>query len=252
MALTQRQEEILSYLKKNRFSKVNELAKKMYVSDATIRRDLQEMSKLGLLERNHGGAVILQNSDEISIYVRMTSNLKNKEEVAVIASSLPIPFRTVFIDNSSTAYSWAIHANLKHKTVFTNSIVLANELSKSEDINVILLGGSLSYNSNSLTGPMTNTLIPNFHFDLYVCSCTCFSLDGVYESSIEQSAIKELAKKYSDKSILLVDKTKFNRKSTYKTYEPNEFDYIFTNASNELILPYKDKNLNIFNDSKSE
>ena len=247
MALTERQEKIIGYLKKNRYSKVKELAKIMYVSDATIRRDLEEMSKLGLLERNHGGAVILQNSDEISIYVRMSSNLKSKEEVAVLASSIQIPFRTVFIDNSSTAYSWAIHTNLKHKTVFTNSIVLANELSKSEDINVILLGGSLSYNSNSLTGPMTNSEISKFHFDLYVCSCTDFSIEGIYESSIDQSTIKELAKKNSDKSILLVDKTKFNKKSTYKTYEPEEFDFIYTNASNELILPYKNKNLNIIN-----
>ncbi len=248
MALTERQEKIIGYLKKNRYSKVKELAKIMYVSDATIRRDLEEMSKLGLLERNHGGAVILQSSDEISIYVRMTSNLKSKEEVAVLASSIQIPFRTVFIDNSSTAYSWALHTNLKHKTVFTNSIVLANELSKQEDINIILLGGSLSYNSNSLTGSLTNSLIPNFHFDLFVCSCTCFSIDGVYESSIDQSTIKELAKKYSDKSILLVDRTKFNRKSTYKTYEPNTFDYIYTNASNELTMPYKESNLNIINE----
>lgn len=247
MALTQRQEEILTYLKKNRFSKVKELAKKMYVSDATIRRDLQEMSKLGLLERNHGGAVILQNSDEVSIYVRMTSNLKSKEEVAVLASSTQIPYRTIFIDNSSTAYSWAIHSNLKHKTVFTNSIVLANELSKSEEINIILLGGSLSYNSNSLTGSITNKLIPNFHFDLFVCSCTCFSLDGVYESSIDQSTIKQLVKTNSDKAILLVDKTKLNKKSTYKTYEPSEFDYIYTNASDEQILSYKEIGLNIYN-----
>ena len=247
MVLTERQEDILKYLKKNKRSKVNDLAKIMYVSPATIRRDLEEMSKLGLLERNHGGAVILQNSDEISIYVRLTSNLKSKEEVSILASRLDIPFRTIFIDNSSTAYNWAIHTNLSHKTVFTNSIVLANELSKLEDINVVLMGGMLSYNSNSLTGPITNNLLSSFHFDLYVCSCTSFSLDGIYESSIEQSTIKQIAKNNSTKSILLVDKTKFNKKSTYKTYDAIDFDYVYTNSDSEMILPYVQKVFNIIN-----
>lgn len=59
MALTYRQNEILEYLKKSKYAKINELAEKLFVSDATIRRELRELKKLGLLDRNHGGAVIV-------------------------------------------------------------------------------------------------------------------------------------------------------------------------------------------------
>ena len=45
MALTERQNEILRRLKENKTAVVSELAKDLYVSEATIRRDLAEMKK---------------------------------------------------------------------------------------------------------------------------------------------------------------------------------------------------------------
>lgn len=55
MALTERQNEILKRLKENKTAGVNELAEELYVSEATIRRDLAEMKNMGLIERSHGG-----------------------------------------------------------------------------------------------------------------------------------------------------------------------------------------------------
>ena len=71
MALTERQNEILKTLKENKSASVSELAKDLYVSEATIRRDLSEMKSMGLIERSHGGALLPENAEEISIFFRM-------------------------------------------------------------------------------------------------------------------------------------------------------------------------------------
>ena len=56
MSYFERKQEILDYLKLNKTASVEELAAKLFVSAATIRRDLTEMQRLGLVERSHGGA----------------------------------------------------------------------------------------------------------------------------------------------------------------------------------------------------
>ena len=78
MALTERQNEILRILKENKTAGVNELAKDLFVSEATIRRDLTEMKSMGLIERSHGGAILPENAEEISIFFRMEKKRKRK------------------------------------------------------------------------------------------------------------------------------------------------------------------------------
>ena len=58
---------IFDYLKNNRKATVDELAGFLYVSSATIRRDLKEMQKLGLIVRSHGGALLRETANEVSI-----------------------------------------------------------------------------------------------------------------------------------------------------------------------------------------
>ena len=71
MALNERQNGILSILKESRRADVAKLAKALFLSEATIRRDLAEMKSMGLIERSHGGAILPDNAEEISIFFRM-------------------------------------------------------------------------------------------------------------------------------------------------------------------------------------
>ena len=64
MGLNERQNEILKILRKDKRANVHALAQALYVSEATIRRDLNDMKALGLVERSHGGAILPENSEE--------------------------------------------------------------------------------------------------------------------------------------------------------------------------------------------
>lgn len=238
MSLTGRQSEILEILRTNKHAKIQELSKILYCSPATVRRDLSDMKKLGLLERDHGGAIILDSADEVAVTVRYGRNPLEKKEIAdVVVHRLP-EFKTVFLDNSSTVLTLALQMNFDFKTVVTNSLVLATELAKREKVSVIVPGGTLLFNTNSLTGPLAARAMSDMHFDLMLSSCTALSVDGVFENSLNQSEIKRIALKNSKHSALLVDRSKFDLTATHRTASPNEFDVIFTSAPKETYSPF--------------
>lgn len=247
MALTDRQNDLLEYLKQHRHAKIAELARLFYVSEATVRRDITQLKKMGLLERIHGGAVALDTANEVAISVRYDLARGEKREVADIAKNRLPEFKTVFIDNSSTALILAQMINLQYKTVVTNGLMLATELSKRENINVLLPGGNLFVNTNSLVGSVTLRALSDLHFDLMICSCAAADETGVYENSLEQSEIKRLVRKNSACAILLVDKTKLGVTATYRTCTMQDFELVFTNADDSTVEAYRLPKTNIFN-----
>jgi len=229
MAINERHDAIMTILKEKRRANVAELASTLFVSEATVRRDLSEMQKLGLIERSHGGAVLSENAEEVSIFVRMNKNSKQKEQTA--SNALPhIPqFHSIFVDSSSTALALAERMDLAFKTVVTNNLQTAIILAGKKDINLIILGGSVQYNTVSSTGSFTARQIEEFSFDLMISSCTAVSGNEVYESSLEQKEIKLAAMKRSKYKILLFDSEKYGAYGAYKIAALSDFDLAVTN-----------------------
>lgn len=226
MLQNERQEEILKYLKQNRSATVRALADELFVSDATVRRDLAEMQNLGLLKRSHGGAVLLESADETSIFVRMGENAREKERAASVALRyIPDDFETVFLDSSSTVLALARRMNLSDKTVVTNGIQTAAELAKVRGIRLILIGGNVSPTGTSVRGSWTNTLLSEFRFDLMLVSCASFREQSTFETSLDQREIKRTVFGHSKKRILVADHTKYARSASYALYPIEAFDH---------------------------
>ena len=236
MVLIERQDAILKILKKNKTANVKELAKELFVSEATVRRDLAEMKTLGLVERSHGGAILAESADEVSIFIRMTKNAKEKEQVANNALSHIPEFKSLFIDSSSTALALAERMDLSYKTVVTNNLQTAMQLSKMENINLILLGGSVQFNTVSATGSWTARQLEDFSFDLMICSCAAVLEDEAFERSIEQREIKRAAFLRSKKKILLLDQSKFTANGSYRLAKLSEYDLIALDSPPPAIL----------------
>ena len=236
MALTERQNEILKMLKEKKTASVTVLAKDLYVSEATIRRDLAEMKSMGLVERSHGGALLPENAEEISIFFRMEKNANEKERAATKALPYIPSFKSVFIDSSSTALALAERLDLSFKTVVTNNLQTAIQLSKKPNLNLILLGGNVHFNTNSATGSWTARQLADFSFDLMISSCAAIIGSEVFERSLEQKEIKRVAFEHCKKRILLIDHTKFEATGTYRLSALSEYDLIATDAPPPLEL----------------
>lgn len=230
MALTERQNEILKHLKEHKRAVVSVLARELYVSEATIRRDLAEMKSMGLIERSHGGALLPENAEEISIFFRMEKNASEKERAATKALPFIPTFKSVFIDSSSTALALAERIDLNYKTVVTNNLQTAIQLSKKPNVNLILLGGHVHFNTISASGSWTARQLADFSFDLMISSCAAILGDEVFESSLEQKEIKRVAFEHCKKRVLLIDHTKFWAHGTYRLSALRDYDLISTDS----------------------
>ena len=245
----ERQNKIYEYLKEHKSASVNDLADIFFASPSTIRRTLTQMEKMGQVQRTHGGVVYSEKSNEVSILVRQTRNIKEKELVANIAIKYIPEATSIFLDNSSTVLTLAKRMSFKGKTIFTNSVQIAMEIFHKNEGRVFLLGGEVNFSLLDVTGAMTCRNINNFHYDLLLCSCSAVNEAGSYENTFNTADVKQSAIQNSTSKILICDKSKFNATATIHTAKLNEYDLIVANIDDETAQRYRNSvhNLNIRN-----
>ena len=232
MLTLERQNEILEYLKQNKTATVRDLAMRLYVSDATIRRDLAEMEMLGLLRRSHGGAVLLEkNRDELSVLVRMEQNADAKRVISELTIPLLEPHASFWLDSSSTVRFLSTLWRPSGKTVFTTGIQTSLELSKLPDMQVIVPGGIVRFHRDSLEGEVALEQMRYFFADAMICSCGGIEEDGtVSESTVAQCAIKQGLMAQSRMKILVVDHSKIGERRAFRIGNVADFDIFVCNA----------------------
>ena len=112
----------------------------------------------------------------------MEKNATEKERLATKALPYIPPFKSVFIDSSSTAFALSERMELSGKTVVTNSLQAAIQLSKKPNVTLVLLGGTVQFNITSSTGSWTARQLGDFNFDLMISSCS--AVQGALRTSV--------------------------------------------------------------------
>lgn len=228
MLTLERQNEILEYLKQNKTATVRDLATRLYVSDATIRRDLAEMEMLGLLRRSHGGAVLLEkNRDELSVLVRMEQNADAKRVISELTIPLLDQYASFWLDSSSTVRFLSTLWRPSGKTFFTTGIQTALELSKLPDVQVVVPGGVVRFHRDSLEGEVALEQMRSFFADVMICSCGGIDENGaVSESTVAQCAVKQGMMAQSRLRILVLDHSKIGERRAFRIGSISDFDVL--------------------------
>ena len=231
MLSLERQEEILDILNKNKSATVEELAAELFVSGATIRRDLRAMEKQGLIKRSHGGAMPFKSSAEESAFaIREQENTSAKKTIANLAVKLIKNGDSVFMDSSSTVgLTIPMLNNFNYLSVTTTGLRNALLLSQTNNVKIYIAGGQIQNHSNSIIGTDTMDFISRIHADISIMSCTGLNLEnGFTDASIEQAKLKQQMRKNSTKVAMLCDSTKFNKTFLCTDFYFNEVDYLIT------------------------
>lgn len=247
MSFSERNNQILEYLKDRKSATVEELAQYLYVSEATVRRDLTELQKLGQVERSHGGVIIVEGVDEISIFIRQAKNAKEKEKAASIALKHMPEFQTVFIDNSSTCLALAERMNFAFKTVVTYGLQIALRLSTRNNITLVMPGGEIKSNTTATMGAMTIKALEDMRFDLCLTSCAALDEAGAYEFSLESMQIKRAAFEHSKAKLLIADKSKLGTSTTFRTAPTDAYSAVVINASDDEVAPLREAGATVYN-----
>ena len=173
-----RQQQILKILEESGHVNVHKLAQAIHVSEPTLRRDLTQMEKLGLIRRTYGGAVLPDQNQEIPITLRKEDNTSAKRKIAMQAAPLIRKGSVVFIDCSSTVQN-LIDFLSEHQeiTVITNSVSACHRLMELQ-IKTYCVGGLLDSNDDALRGKYAEAFLRSVQIDQAFFSCSSLSLDG--------------------------------------------------------------------------
>ncbi len=167
MLKTTRHTQIQQLVNENGHVTVQQLNQLLDVSEATIRRDLDELSQGGLLLRTHGGAVKVAQADrEPPILLRQSEFEAEKRRIGRVAASMVEERQSIFLGSGSTVHEIARNLRcLSNLTVITNAINVVNELADCKGVELIVIGGMLRQSELSMVGHIAEAAIKELRAD---------------------------------------------------------------------------------------
>ncbi|PLS02285.1 DeoR/GlpR family DNA-binding transcription regulator [Neobacillus cucumis] len=240
---SERRKIIMEKLQEHKRVTVKELSEEMQVSEATLRTDLTKMEEDGLLQRTHGGAILVENIDnETNFFSREKRNKNEKSAIAKKAVELISNGQCIMLDASSTALELARTLNDLpiRLMVVTSGINTALELKDHPNITVILLGGIVKKGSYSLEGHLGVNILKQINIDMLFTSANGFSFEsGLMDFSVYEVELKKAMVSASKKVVALLDHTKINKNSIAPFASIDQIDTIITDF--DITADYADK-----------
>ena len=232
----ERQEQIMKILERSRSISVTKLADMLFVSQPTIRRDLNVLEQQGKVQRTHGGVVLRKIPDtEIPLMYREDQNNASKKTIAEKASKFIKDGYVIFLDASSTA-SYLI----PHLEKFNDIIVVTNSPKTSmklgeRNIKNYCTGGLLLMHSVAFVGSETEKFIANINADVFFFSSRGYTVNGmITDSSESETVVKRAMLKNADKSYYLCDTSKRDKRYAFNICSVNDIDGII---DEDLTIP---------------
>ena len=208
-AVAERQSQLLRFVLEEEECSVKELARKLGVSDMTIRRDLSLLEERGRLVRMHGKAVAPNFAKKTRQESR--SVLRCRDMISAYAASLVGEGETLFINGSRTALNLLKYLEGKNVRVVTNNGWILG-MKYPRDVRVRLLGGDLY--DHVLVGEYVVESLLGLKADRLFIGCAAVYADGAFRYDIPtEIGINEMMISRTRGSIyVLADHTKLQKK----------------------------------------
>jgi DeoR/GlpR family transcriptional regulator of sugar metabolism len=180
MLARHRQSLIVQELRRTGSARVSELTQRLGVSDMTVRRDLDALARIGLVEKVHGGAVLpgAPSSHEPGFEAKSARQQEAKDAIAKTAAQLVSPGTAIALSAGTTTFALArLLRDVPGLTIVTNSLRVASLLEEpllggyGSGGPVVVLTGGLRTPSDALVGPVADLAIRSLHVDELFLGC---------------------------------------------------------------------------------
>lgn len=231
----ERQKQIVDYINKTGSAQIKALSEDQGISEATIRRDLDDLAALGVIQRTHGGAVVLNSSTSFEHKHSEKMNLKitEKRAIAKAACDLVKDGDTIYLDSGTTTYF--ISQNLgrfKNLTVITHDLQIANTGVLHPTSTLIVTGGIRRAEYSVLVGSMTENFIKSLKVNKVFLGADAIDVSsGVFNANFLEVEIKRLLLTIGKHIILVTDASKFSRTALAKVCDIHQIEQIITDKS---------------------
>lgn len=232
-----RQNEMLDLIREGKCSSVKDLTQALYISPATVRRDLHELESKGLVRLLYGNIVPLtEGTHDLPLAFRQNQAKAIKREMGRKAASLIPNGSTVMMDASSSALAMTDFISPDNDlTIFTNCIKTALKLSENS-VTVYLIGGRID-NTNYVTrGAWTENSVNSINVDYFFFSSKAMDENGIISGASEPGVnMRKQMIRCSKYSYFICNAEKIGERSTFTLCDAHEISGVITNASDFSI-----------------
>ncbi len=239
MNRTERLRAVLDLLAESGEIEVEDIVRRLGVSPATARRDLDTLAAQQLLSRTRGGATGQSVAYDLPLRYKRGQHEAQKEAIARAASALVPRGAVVGLCGGTT--STAIAAALGARpdvaepsprptlTVVTNAINIAAQLVLRAQIKVVMTGGVVQARSYELVGPYTESVLGQITLDLAFIGVN--GLDPVLGATVHdehEAAVNALMAERAEHAVIVADSSKIGRRAFASVGRPGGFDTVIT------------------------
>ncbi|MGH9616747.1 MAG: DeoR/GlpR family DNA-binding transcription regulator [Acidobacteriaceae bacterium] len=240
---------ILTKLQQTGSVAVDSLSEELTVSPVTIRRDLDQLAAVGLLQRTHGGAVSIEPlfyepfKNDRSFQAQLERFAYEKRRIGRAAAALIQTGETIALSPGTTTME-VIRGLPRNQniTVITNTVNIAMELSKRKDVNVFVTGGHLHGDWFSLVGPTaTESLEKMMAHTMFIGVDGIDSGMGMSSLSAEEANVIAAMIKTSRRRIAVADHSKIGKVAGWRIGHIKDLHILITDtgATEEMLDPFR-------------
>ena len=235
MRQAQRILKVQELFSKQEFVNFEQLCQLFSASKSSIRRDLMELERQGVLRRVHGGAISLQSRDDVVDFSRLSGRSQDeKRRIGKLASTMVQEGQTVILGGGSTTVEVARNLFGRGIQVVTNSIPIAQVFWDSKQVEVTLTGGYLYPRLGVQLGPICERMLNTVSADLLIMGIRGISPSGISDSnSLIVESLRAMIKA-AQKVILVADHSKFGHNAMIQVASLDDIDQI---VSDDALTP---------------
>ncbi|MBQ7916246.1 MAG: DeoR/GlpR transcriptional regulator [Firmicutes bacterium] len=234
----EREQQILQYLEQKQTSSVKELAKYLYVSEASVRRDLEKMEKAGIVERVYGGVLLSKYRNGIKpAQMRDKDYTDRKELIAEKASKKVSDGDTILMDASTTVFRMCRYLKKKKNLkVITNSPRICTELADCAEITVFCTGGTYTAKNHCFLGSYAEQFLEKVNADAVFFSAQGIDPYGrISDVSEEEISMDQAMMYHARKKYFLCDSSKFGVVRPFTLCTKEDVDEILCDIELEFL-----------------
>ncbi|MGW5422500.1 DeoR/GlpR family DNA-binding transcription regulator [Streptomyces sp. NPDC003943] len=238
----QRRALILDEVRRRGGVRVNELTRRLNVSDMTVRRDLDALARQGMLAKVHGGAVpvVEASTHEPGFEAKSVLELGAKEEIARAAAAMVRPGTAIALSGGTTTYALAMQLlDVPDLTVVTNSVRVADVFYEAQHTGsggearpgaaTVVLTGGVRTPSDALVGPVADQAIRSLHFDALFLGVHGISVEaGLSTPNLAEAETNRRLVRSARRVVVVADHTKWGTVGLSSFARLDEVDTLVT------------------------
>jgi DeoR/GlpR family transcriptional regulator of sugar metabolism len=231
--MNRRQADILELLATRGELEVAAMARRFRVNQATVRRDFQYLEDEGHLVRSHGAAIPSPAALAQLAFVRKgQKNERQKRAIGRAVAGEIKPGMVVALDTGTTALEVArAITNIAGIKVLTTSLPIAAVLHAQQNIEVILMGGTVRRNDPDLSGALTEENLRRFRSDVAVLGADAAGKDGLFTTDMAIARTSQAMMSGAHRRVVAIDATKFAARGLFRYAPWDDVAAVYTDAS---------------------